>query len=317
MLETEGRYAMNWEGKPWHGFSYELKSLFGQKIIKLSLDGGFTCPNRDGTIGTCGCSFCGEDGSGAHAGNAEGSIALQIRQQRTLLENKWTGAAAIAYFQNFTGTYGEPERLEQIYMEALQEPDIVGIAIATRPDCLGPGVIALLKKLNKLTFLWVELGLQTVHDESAQRFGRGYGYSCFLQAYAELKNCGIHTVVHLINGLPGETEEMMRESASKISQLKPWGIKLHLLHVIKGTLLAEEWQRGEYIPMTFEAYVGLVADQLELLAPEITIHRLTGDGAADALLAPLWSRDKKRVLGGIEMELKKRGSWQGSCNADT
>lgn len=302
---------MNWEGKPWHGLSYELKDIFGQKIIKLSLDGGFTCPNRDGTLGTGGCSFCGEEGSGAHAGDSEQSIAFQIRQQRKRLENKWPGAPAIAYFQNFTGTYGEPERLEQMYREALQEPGIVGIAIATRPDCLGPGVMEILKKMNSRTFLWIELGLQTIHDASAKHFGRGYPYDCFLQAYEELQSGGIRTVVHLINGLPGETEEMMRESARKISNLKPWGIKLHLLHIIKGTKMAEEWQGGEYIPMTFEAYINMVADQLELLAPDITIHRLTGDGAADALLAPLWSRDKKRVLGSIEMELKKRESWQG------
>lgn len=306
---------MNWEGKPWHGLSFELKKTFGKKIIKLSLDGGFTCPNRDGTAGTGGCSFCGEDGSGAHSGNSEWSVAQQIRQQRKLLEKKWPEAGAIAYFQNFTGTYGGLEKLERLYTEALQEPGIVGLAIATRPDCLALEVLQLLEALNDRTFLWIELGLQTIHDQTAQNFGRGYAYDCFLKAYSELERRNIRTVVHLINGLPGETTEMMCESADKISDLRPWGIKLHLLHVIRGTRLAEDWRQGEYTPMTLEAYVEVVADQLELLAPEITIHRLTGDGASTTLLAPAWSLDKKRVMGGIEMEMKSRSSWQGRrCN---
>lgn len=302
---------MNWEGKPWHGLSYDLKKHFGCKIIKLSLDGGFTCPNRDGTLGTEGCSFCGEDGSGAFAGNPEQPVAHQLRQQRKLLEKKWPKAGAIAYFQSFTGTYGSPEILEKRYEEALQEPGIVGLAIATRPDCLSPGVLALLEKLNEKTFLWIELGLQTVHDKTARGFGRGYAYECFTSAYGNLKRLNIRTVVHLINGLPGETIEMMHVSAREVGALKPWGIKLHLLHVIRGTPLARDWEQGRYIPMSLETYVKTVADQLELLPPETTIHRLTGDGASDSLLAPGWSRDKKRVLGAIEMELKSRGSWQG------
>lgn len=307
---------MNWEGKPWHGLSYELKKHFGNKVIKLSLDGGFTCPNRDGTLGTEGCSFCGENGSGAFAGDPKEPVANQLRQQRKLLEKKWPEAGAIAYFQNFTGTYGSIEILEKRYEEALGEPGIVGLAIATRPDCLSPGVLALLEKLNEKTFLWIELGLQTIHDKTARNFGRGYGYACFKSAYSELERLGIRTVVHLINGLPGETTEMMCESAHQVGALNPWGVKLHLLHVIRDTPMAREWEQGRYLPMTLEAYVKTVADQLELLPSETTIHRLTGDGAFDTLLAPGWSRDKKRVLGAIEMELKSRGSWQGRYSSN-
>ena len=305
---------MRWEGKPWHGLGDELKRIFGEKTIKLSLDGGFTCPNRDGTVGTGGCSFCGEDGSGAHAGESGVSIPEQIRQQRALLAKKWPDAGAIAYFQNFTGTYGEPARLDALYSEALNQPNIVGLAIATRPDCLSLEILDLLEVYNTKTFLWIELGLQTVHDQTAERIGRGYDYECFLNAHTELKRRGIRTVVHLINGLPGETPEMMRESACKVGALMPWGIKLHLLHVIRGTRLAQDWEQGSYAPMEMEAYVNLVADQLEALPGNITIHRLTGDGNSATLLAPRWSLDKKRVLGSIEVEMNRRNTWQGKLS---
>lgn len=302
---------MLWEGKPWHGLSYELKSMFGEKVIKLSVDGGFTCPNRDGTLGYGGCSFCGDDGSGSHAGEVGQSIPLQILQQRTLLSKKWGGAKSIVYFQNFTGTYGDPARLAGIYNEALNADNIIGIAIATRPDCLSDEVLKILEELQKKTFLWVELGLQTVHDETAVQFGRGYTADCFFRAFDDLKKRGIPTVVHLINGLPGEGHAMMLESARVISELQPWGMKLHLLHVIKGTQLERTWAEGRYTPLEMNEYVMLIADQLEILSPDITIHRLTGDGTRDTLLAPKWSLDKKGVLGAIEMEMRRRNSWQG------
>lgn len=303
--------ARLWEGKPWHGLSYELKRILGKKVVKLSLDGGFTCPNRDGTLGTAGCSFCGAEGSGGHPGQAGQSLALQIIRQKQILERKWPQAGAIAYFQSFTGTYGDPGALEKLYLEALDTPGILGIAIGTRPDCLSPEVLAVLERLQTRTFLWIELGLQTIHDTTAERFGRGYAAACFYKAYAELRQRNIPVVVHLINGLPGENTAMMLESAKAVASLQPWGIKLHLLHVIRGTRLGKEWAQGNYEPMGMTDYVSLIADQLEILPPETSIHRLTGDGLLSELLAPEWSRNKKAVLGAIEVEMKNRGSWQG------
>lgn len=300
-----------WEGKPWHGLSYELKRIFGKKTIKLSLDGGFTCPNRDGTLGTEGCSFCGADGSGSHVERAGAGLAGQIAHQQELLCTKWPDAGHIAYFQNFTGTYGALADLESRYCEVLNMPGIMGLAIATRPDCLGAETLALLERIKDKTFLWIELGLQTVHDATAEAFGRGYGFDCFVEAYAALKQRNIPTVVHLINGLPGETSEMMRQSAREVGRLQPWGMKLHLLHVIRGTRLAQSWENGQYTPMTKEEYVQLIADQLEIIPMVTTIHRLTGDGVAKSLLAPDWSRNKKGVLGAIEMEMNQRKTWQG------
>lgn len=311
LFNTQVRTEMQWEGKPWHGLSYELKRLFGRKVIKLSLDGGFTCPNRDGTLGTGGCSFCGADGSGRAAGYLEQSLTQQMIRQKTTLQKKWPDTGYIAYFQSFTGTYADPAELEKLYSEALSMPGILGIAIATRPDCLSPDVMKVLENLRDRTFLWLELGLQTVHDATAAEFGRGYTADCFYKAYGGLKERNIPTVIHLINGLPGETADMMMQSARAVGDLHPWGIKLHLLHVIKGTALAESWEAGSYIPLGRDNYVSLIADQLEILPPDTTIHRLTGDGIRDMLLAPHWSQDKKAVLGAIEKEMRSRGSWQG------
>lgn len=302
---------MQWEGKPWHGLSGALKAQFGKKMIKLSLSGGFTCPNRDGTAGYGGCSFCSPNGSGTFAGAPDAPIQAQLAAQKILLEQKWPGAGYIAYFQSFTGTYGPPAVLQSLYGQALAVPGVEGIAIATRPDCLGPEVLAVLAALSRRTFLWVELGLQTVHDETAAAFGRGYPTRRFHEAYGALQALGIPVVVHLINGLPGETDAMMLQSARQVGALKPWGIKLHLLHVLRGTALEAQWGRGLYAPMTREAYVSLVADQLELLPADTVIHRLTGDGPREQLLAPNWSLDKKRTLGAIEETLRRRGSWQG------
>lgn len=303
---------MEWDGKPWRGLSGELKQRFGTKVIKLSLDGGFTCPNRDGTVGVGGCAFCGPDGSGGFSGQAAKSITEQLSDQRMALAKKWPSARYIAYFQAFSGTYGTARQLEALYQEALRFPGVVGLAIATRPDCISPEGYRLLAALNRQTFLWVELGLQTIHDATARAFGRGYDYACFLKTAAELKRLGIPFVVHLINGLPGEGPEEMRVSAMAIGQLRPWGIKLHLLHVIEGTQLAERWRAGNYHPLEKDEYITLVAEQLEQLPPETVIHRLTGDGSKSTLLAPRWSLDKKGVLGAIEGRMRGLGSWQGS-----
>lgn len=297
--------------KPWNDINGYLREKFGFKTVKLSLDGGFTCPNRDGSIGVSGCAFCPGDGSGGFAGDRNQSIAAQIQSQKKLLSQKWPNAVYIAYFQNFTGTYADAGTLWSRYTSVLTDPSIVGIAIATRPDCLGPEVLEVLSRLSTRTFLWIEMGLQTVHDTTARRFGRGYSTEVFYEACDNLRKHNVPFVVHLINGLPGETAEMMRFSAKAVGAVSPWGIKLHLLHVLKGTALAEQWQNGDYVPMGKADYVNLVCDQLGLIPPETLIHRITGDGPRVSLLAPDWSLNKKSTLNAILREMRSGNRCQG------
>jgi len=295
-----------------------LKALFGCRVMKLSIDGGFTCPNRDGTVGTGGCIFCSEAGSGDFAGKAEESISSQLRMQIDLLKNKWPDGKYIAYFQKYTNTYGDIAALKAKFEEALAFPGVVGLAIATRPDCIDPDVAQLLSDLNKRTFLWVELGLQTIHPGTAAAINRCYPLSAYDSASALLAAHSIRTVVHLILGLPGETAQDMLDSAKYVASRNIFGIKLHLLHVLKNTPLGDQYEKSAQTPgaavfRTLERneYISIVADILELLPSDVTIHRLTGDGPRDLLLAPLWSADKRSVLNGIVRELKNRNSRQG------
>ena len=277
-----------------------LKERFGERIIKLSLDGGFTCPNRDGTLGTGGCIFCSEDGSGSFAGTVEDQIKL--------LSRKWPDAKYIAYFQNHTNTYARPERLRELYDAALAHDGMKGLAIATRPDCLGQDVLELLSEYNKKTLLWVELGLQTAKESTAEYINRCFSNECFSKACKDLRDRNIRFVVHLIEGLPGESAEDMMASARFALAEKPFGIKIHMLHVMKGTRLAENPPEL----MSMEEYVSLICDILEISSPEVTIHRLTGDAPHSTLIAPLWSYNKHTVLNEIQKEFKRRGSFQGS-----
>jgi len=302
---------MRWGDKRYHSLDYELKKIFGEKVLKLSLNGNFTCPNRDGTIGTKGCLFCSEKGSGEFAAPAKLSISEQIQQQKKFLSKKWTANKYIAYFQSFTNTYAPVQQLKQKYKEALSSPDIVGLAIATRPDCLPEETLNLLEELNQITYLWIELGLQTIHEQTAKLIRRGYDIACFENAIAELKKRNIPVVAHLIFGLPYETEQDMLASVQYIAATGIQGIKIHLLHILKDTDLYRFYQEHPFPLLTQEKYISLIVDALEILPPEMVIHRLTGDGAQDLLFAPKWSINKKAVLNGIQHELKKRNTYQG------
>lgn len=302
---------LRWFDKRYHSLNFELREIFNEKIFKLSLDGGFTCPNRDGKIGFNGCIFCSDSGSGEYASNRVLTIDKQIEDQINLLSNKWPNGKYIAYFQNFTNTYASVDVLREKYEAAINCADIVGIAIATRPDCLDDDVIQLLSELSKKTYLWVELGLQTIHDESAEFLRRGYPFSLFEEKVKKLRSHNINVVAHLILGIPNETKEMIFESISKISNMNIQGVKLHLLHIIKGTDLEKYYDSTKFTLFEKEEYIHLICNILERLNPDITIHRLTGDGSRDTLIHPWWSLDKRSILNGIDKELSIRNSYQG------
>lgn len=279
-----------------------LKEYFGTKTVKLSIDGGFTCPNIDGTAGYGGCIFCSPEGSGELAGTIENQVKL--------LSDKWPNIHSyIAYFQSHTNTYGDIDDMRKKFYDALDNPGIVGIAIATRPDCLPPEVLDLLSELNEKTFMWIELGLQTIHGD---KINRGYPPEIYDESIKELKKRGIRFVTHLILGLPGETKDDMMESVKHVYRGNPFGIKLHLMNVVKGSAM-ENLYPG-YVPFeSLEEYINLVCDILEITPPEITIHRLTGDVPRKILISPWWSYKKRTILNGINMELQKRGTYQGSA----
>ncbi len=300
-----------WNDKRYHTLNYEFKKLFGEKTIKLSIDGSFTCPNRDGKIGENGCIFCSERGSGDFNSENYKSISTQVKEQKDFMSKKWISNTYIAYFQNFTNTYDTVENLRIKYYEALDNPDIKGIAIATRPDCINEEIVKLLDEINKNTFLWVELGLQTIHDNSALFLRRGYKLPQFDKAIKLLKEKNIKTVVHLIIGIPNETHQQIMESVNYISSLNIWGIKLHMLHILKNTDLEKYYSQNPFPIMNEQEYVKIVCDCLEILNPETVVHRVTGDGKKSDLIEPCWSLNKLKVLSDIDKELKTRESFQG------
>lgn len=281
-----------------------LQDTFGQKIYKISLDGGFTCPNRDGTLDTRGCIFCSQAGSGEHAQNRKDSIWQQIEKgkERFKIQN----GKYIAYFQAFTNTYAPVERLRELYEEAISHPDIAILSIATRPDCLSEKILLLLQEMNEKKPVWVELGLQTIHENSAVYIRRGYPLSVYDEAVRNLKKIGVQVIVHVILGLPGETSEQMKETVSYVAKSGADGIKLQLLHVIKGTDLEKDYRAGKFRTLELEEYANLVADCVALLPPDMVIHRLTGDGDRKTLAAPLWSLHKKRVLNTINQKIREK-----------
>lgn len=286
-------------------FNKYLKDKFGQKVYKISLDGGFTCPNRDGKIDTRGCIFCSKGGSGDFAQNRNLSITEQIESGKKIVEKKIKSGKYIAYFQAFTNTYAPVEILRAKYSEAINHPDIVALSIATRPDCLGDDVIKLLVEMNKIKPVFVELGLQTIHNDSAKYIRRGYSLEVYNEAVKKLKNIGVNIVVHIILGLPNESEEDMLESVKYVCQSQIDGIKLQLLHIIAGTDLAKDYEKGLFKTLEFDEYVELIAKCVAIIPKNIVIHRLTGDGAKKDLIAPLWSADKKRVLNAINKALRE------------
>ncbi len=300
-----------WKDKRYHSLDYELRKVFGRKTIKLSLDGGFTCPNRDGTVGNRGCIFCGEEGSGEFAAERCLSISEQIGNQKEFLSKKWPEGKYIAYFQNFTNTYSTCEDLRQKYEEAISLDDVSGLSIATRPDCLSLDILDLLEEFNRKTFLWVELGLQTIHEDTAKFIRRGYDLSVYENAVRELKKRNIRVVTHLIFGLPKESTKDILDSVRYVAKTNTWGVKFHLLYVQKGTDLYEYYKKNPFHILSKDEYINLVCDAIELLPENMVIHRLTGDGKKELLVEPRWSLDKLRVLSGIDMELKRRDSFQG------
>ena len=279
-----------------------LKRYFGQKTIKLSLDGGFTCPNRDGSKGYGGCIFCSADGSG--------DFASTIPEQIKLLSDKWPNSNHLAYFQNHTNTYAPVEELREKFYAVLDDPQISGIAIATRPDCLNDEIYELLDEINKKTFLWVELGLQTMHEKTATLINRCYELPVYDEAIKKLKELNIRTVVHLIFGLPGETKEEMLESVKYVCKDNVFGLKMHMLNVVRGSQMEKLYP--DYVSFdSIEEYVNLVVDALEIIPAHITIHRMSADAPRPILISPEWSFRKRTILNGIHQELRRRKTWQG------
>lgn len=297
--------------KPYNSLSDHLKQKLGAKTVKLSVNAGFSCPNRDGKISHGGCIFCSGSGSGDFAPSADIPIAKQLEISREKISNKWPDAKYIAYFQAFTNTYAPVDVLEEKYMEALSCPWISGIAIATRPDCMDDDVADLLERLSRKTYLWVEFGLQTSREDTAELINRGYKNDVYLSAMKKMKERNIETVTHIILGLPGETREDMENSVKFAADAKTDGIKLQLLHVIRGTKLHEMYLKEPFHIMTRGEYTDTVIDMIEHLPPEVVIHRLTGDGNRNELILPEWSMDKRGVLNEIHKKMKLYESYQG------
>lgn len=279
-----------------------LKDTFGCKVYKIAIDGGFTCPNRDGTLGTRGCIFCSRGGSGDFAQSRNLTVTEQIEKGKELVSAKIKDGKYIAYFQAFTNTYASVEVLENLYMQAINHKDIVALSIGTRPDCLGDDVIDLLSRLNKIKPIFVELGLQTIHQKTADYIRRGYTLDVYDDAVVRLKKQGINVVTHLIIGLPGESKDDMLKSVEYVCKVTD-GIKLQLLHILEGTDLADEYKDGKIEVLEFDEYIGIIKECVEIIPNNVVIHRLTGDGAKKDLLAPLWSADKKKVLNAINKAL--------------
>lgn len=280
-----------------------LKERFGEKVYKIALNGGFTCPNRDGKIGTRGCIFCSKGGSGDFAESPDLTITEQIENGKKRLEKKIKNGKYIAYFQAFTNTYAPVERLKKIYEEAINHPDIVALSIGTRPDCLGDDVLTLLDELNKIKPIFVELGLQTINEDTAKYIRRGYTLEVYDKAVADLHKIGINVVTHIILGLPNESKEDMLNSVKYACKVTD-GIKLQLLHILKGTDLAKDYEQGKFEVLTLEQYTEIIKECVQIIPENVVIHRLTGDGAKKDLIAPLWSADKKTVLNTINRALK-------------
>lgn len=302
-----------WNEKPYHSFDYMLRERFGEKVYKVTLNGGMSCPNRDGKIGTRGCIFCSEGGSGDFAADAALSITEQIDSQIEILSQKRPIQKYVAYFQAYTNTYAPTEYLRKIFTEAIAHPSIVALSIGTRPDCLGEEVLELLDELNKKKPVWIELGLQTIHETTAQYIRRGYRLNCFEKAVEELRKRNIEVIVHTILGLPGETEEDMLATIRYLNTKDIQGIKLQLLHVLKETDLAIDYEQGKFTVFEREEYLELLQKCLENLRPEIVIHRITGDGPADLLIAPLWAARKREVLNFFHRQMKEQESFQGKA----
>lgn len=303
--------SKEWNGKRYHSLNYFLRDKFGEKVFKVSLDGGFSCPNRDGKISKGGCLFCSERGSGDFAGDREFSISKQFADVKNMMSNKWKSGKYIAYFQAYTNTYAPVEILRKKYEEALSQEGVVAMAIATRPDCLENDVLDLLDEINKKVYLWIELGLQTSNDESAKRINRGYSLNVFEDAMKKLKERNIDVVVHDILGLPGETKEDMLKTINYIAHSGAKGIKFHLLHLMKQTPLVKIYEKGNLEFLSQEDYIELITKGISMLPEDMVVHRLTGDAPRELLIGPMWSLKKWEVLNSIDKTLEENDLWQG------
>lgn len=307
----------DWNGKPYYSLDCYCKETFGEKLYKIALDGGFTCPNRDGAIGYGGCIFCSHGGSGEFAVPVDKNainISEEIMQGISLFHGKKTGDRFIAYFQAYTGTYDKPDRLYSLYRTALSQDKISGVSIATRPDCLGGEVLEVLAALSAEfpdKFIWIELGLQTMHEDTAAYIRRGYKLPVFEKAAADLKKMGIPLIVHMILGLPGEDPGRILETINYINGIKPFGIKLQLLHILKDTDLAADYEKGLISPYSKEEYLHTLLSCITRLDPRIVVHRITGDGPKDLLIAPRWSLNKRDVLNSFHRLCRETGGFQG------
>lgn len=300
-----------WNGRRYHSLDYYLKNTFGQKLYKLSLDGGMTCPNRDGKISYGGCIFCSAGGSGDFAAPRCNDISTQIEHAKRLIQNKYDGDKYIAYFQSYTNTYAPCEVLRELFMPIILRPDIAVLSIATRPDCLPYDVLKLLAELNRIKPVWVELGLQTIHQKTASFINRGYTLDVYKQAADNLHALDIPVITHMIIGLPYETHNDILETAHYIGEVGKDGIKLQLLHILKNTPLQAQYEQGIVSVLSLDEYITTVGDIIAILPPNMVIHRLTGDGNKEELIAPLWSCNKRHVLNSIHHDLKMRDIWQG------
>lgn len=301
----------HWGEKRYYSLDYYIKQTFGEKLYKLSLDGGMSCPNRDGSLGTRGCIFCSAGGSGDFSSDRKLSIKEQLANARTLVERKHSGSSYIAYFQAYTNTYAPVSYLERIFTEAISEPDVKVLSIATRPDCLSVEILDLLTRLNQIKPVWIELGLQTIHKCSSDFIRRGYELDVFEKAVYDLEKRGIPVIVHTILCLPNETKDRMLDTISYLNKMPIRGIKLQLLHVLKGTDLAAYYEEAPFFLPTLEEYLELLGCLISHLRPDIVVHRITGDGPKSLLIAPLWTGNKRLVLNSIQKHLKDSDIWQG------
>ena len=300
-----------WNGKRYHSLNYFLREKFGEKVFKISLDGGFSCPNRDGKISNGGCLFCSERGSGDYAGDRELSITKQFNNIKEMMAHKWKSGKYIAYFQAYTNTYAPIDELRRKYEEALNQEDVVAIAIATRPDCLDDEVLDLLEEINNRVYLWIELGLQTSNDVTSKKINRGYKLEVFEKAMKNLKERNIDVVVHDILGLPGETKEDMLNTIDYIANSGARGVKFHLLHLMKQTPMVKVYEKGELEFLSQEEYIDLITKGIAMIPKEMVVHRLTGDAPRELLIGPMWSLKKWEVLNSIDKALEDNDLWQG------
>lgn len=311
MLTTQATSTpLLWSDKRFHTWNTEMREQFGNKVFKVTLDAGFTCPNRDGSIAKGGCTFCSARGSGDFAGSRRDDLVTQFNHIRDRQHQKWPHAQYIGYFQAYTNTYAPVEQLREYFEIILEQPGVVGLSIATRPDCLPDDVVDYLAELNERTYLWVEMGLQTIHESTSELINRAHDSQCYEEAVAKLRALGIRVCAHIIYGLPQETHEMMLDTGRAVAQMDVQGIKIHLLHLMRKTPMVKQYEAGLLRFLEKDEYIKLIVDTLEILPPEMIVHRLTGDAPRDLLIGPMWSLRKWEVLNGIDDELKQRDTWQ-------